>query len=124
MKNQKTWLILAGFMGFVGVALGAFGAHGLRDKLSTEMLSIYKTGIFYHLIHSVAMLAVALMNNTKFYKSALIFFTGIIFFSFSLYLYAITGNTTFAIVTPVGGIFFLIGWLLIIVEGIKVKKDE
>jgi len=124
MKNQKMWIILAGFMGLTGVALGAFGAHGLRSNISSEMLSIYKTGILYHLIHSVAMLAVALFNNSKFYKSALMFFTGIILFSFSLYLYAITGNTTFAIVTPVGGIFFLIGWLLIIIEGMKLKKDE
>ena len=59
MSNQKVLIILAGFIGFVGVALGAFGAHRLSDILSPEMLEVYKTGILYHLIHSVAVLAIA-----------------------------------------------------------------
>ena len=124
MNNQKVWISVAGFIGFSGVALGAFGAHRLGDQISVEMLAIYKTGILYHLIHSVVILAIAFYGNTKFYKSALMFVIGIILFSFSLYLYAQSGNVTFAMITPVGGLFFLIGWALIIYEGLKLKGES
>ena len=121
--QKKLWIVISGFMGFAGVALGAFGAHSLANSLSAEMLANYKTGVLYHLIHSVAMLAVAASGKEKLYKSCFMFFTGIIFFSFSLYIYAITGTKFFAILTPVGGIFFLIGWALIVYEGIRLKKE-
>jgi uncharacterized membrane protein YgdD (TMEM256/DUF423 family) len=124
MNNQKVWIATAGLIGFSGVALGAFGAHRLSDQISIEMLSIYKTCVLYHLIHSVAILAIAFYGNKLFYKSALMFVIGIILFSFSLYIYAQTGNGTFAMITPVGGIFLLIGWALIIFEGLKMKRDS
>ncbi len=124
MNNQKVWISVAGFIGFSGVAIGAFGAHQLSDQISAEMFTIFKTGVLYHLIHSVVILAIAFYGNKKFYKSALMFVIGIIFFSFSLYLYAVSGNVTFAMITPVGGTFFLIGWALIIVEGIRLKSDS
>ncbi len=119
MNNQKVWISVAGFIGFSGVAIGAFGAHQLSDQISAEMFTIFKTGVLYHLIHSVVILAIAFYGNKKFYKSALMFVIGTIFFSFSLYIYALSGNVTFAMITPVGGTFFLIGWALIIVEGIR-----
>ncbi len=106
MNNQKVWIIIAGFIGFTGVALGAFGAHRLNDQLSSEMLSIYKTGVLYHLIHSVAILAIAFYGNKLLYKSAMMFVIGILLFSLSLYIYAQTGNKLFAMITPIGGIFF------------------
>ncbi|MHB1688464.1 MAG: DUF423 domain-containing protein [Ignavibacteriaceae bacterium] len=112
-------MIIAGVAGFTGVAIGAFGAHGLRNILSPESVEIYKTGVMYHLIHSVAILAIAVSGSLKFFKSALFFLIGIILFSFSLYLYAVTNITAFAIITPLGGISFLTGWILIIVEGLK-----
>lgn len=121
MKNQKIWIAIAGFLGFAGAALGAFGAHRLADQLNAEMLDIYKTGIFYHLIHTVVILAMALYGDIKFFKSALMFVIGIILFSFSLYIYAITGAKFFAMVTPVGGIFLLIGWALIIYVALKYR---
>jgi uncharacterized membrane protein YgdD (TMEM256/DUF423 family) len=124
MNSQKVWIIIAGFFGFSGVALGAFGAHWLSDQISAEMFAIFKTGVLYHLIHSVVILAIAFYGNKNFYKSALMLVVGIILFSFSLYLYALSGNVTFAMVTPVGGIFFLIGWALIIVEGIRLKSGS
>jgi len=124
MNNQKVWISVAGFIGFSGVAIGAFGAHQLSDQISAEMFTIFKTGVLYHLIHSVVILAIAFYGNKKFYKSALIFVIGIILFSFSLYLYVVSGNITFAMITPVGGIFFLIGWALIIVEGIRLKSES
>ena len=105
MNNQKILIAAAGIIGFIGVALGAFGAHRLSDQISAEMLGIYKTGVLYQLIHAIAILAIAFYGNKKFYKSALIFVIGIILFSFSLYVYAQSGNTAFAMITPVGGIF-------------------
>jgi len=124
MNNQKIWIAVAGIIGFSGVALGAFGAHRLSDQISADMLSIYKTGVLYHLIHSIAILAIAFYGHKKFYKSALMFVIGIIFFSFSLYIYAQSTNTTFAMITPVGGAFLLIGWALIIFEGLKMKSKS
>lgn len=124
MNNQKIWITAAGLIGFSGVALGAFGAHRLNDQISADMLSIYKTGVLYHLIHAIAILAIAFYGKKKFYKSALMFLIGIILFSFSLYIYAQTANTTFAMITPVGGFFLLIGWALIIVEGIRMKNES
>ena len=124
MNNQKVWIIIAGFIGFTGVTLGAFGAHRLNDQLSSEMLSIYKTGVLYHLIHSVAILAIAFYGNKLLYKSAMMFVIGILLFSLSLYIYAQTGNKLFAMVTPIGGIFLLIGWVLIIFEGLKMKSES
>lgn len=124
MNNSKTWVIIAGFLGFVGVALGAFGAHGLKDMLSVEMLETYKTGIFYHLIHTVAILTIAFSSKDAFYKSAFFFLIGIILFSFSLYLYASTQVRLFAFITPVGGVSFLIGWAFLIFEGFKAFKNS
>ena len=123
MSNQKILIILAGFLGFAGVALGAFGAHHLADSLSPGMLEIYKTGILYHLIHSVAVLSIALTGKEKFFKSTYVMIAGIVLFSGSLYIYAQSGVKLFAMITPVGGVCFLIGWLLIIVEGIRMKKE-
>ena len=95
---DKNWMIIAGIAGFLGVALGAFGAHILKDSLSPGMIEIYETGILYQLIHSVVLLALALSAGKSFNISRWFFLMGIILFSFSLYLYSITGITFFAII--------------------------
>ena len=118
MKN-KYLVLISGIMGFSAVALGAFGAHGLKDALSEHLLETYKTGVLYHLIHSVVLLAIALAGKEQFIRSFWFFLTGIILFSFSLYIYAITQITTFALITPIGGVSLLAGWLLVIIEGLK-----
>jgi uncharacterized membrane protein YgdD (TMEM256/DUF423 family) len=123
MKKNKTWIIIGGIAGFLGVALGAFGAHVLEPKLSPEMIDIYNKGILYHLIHSVVILSIALTGKDRFYKCALFFTIGIVLFSFSLYLYSTTQIITFALITPLGGISFLIGWLLILIEGFRLNKE-
>ena len=118
MKN-KYLILISGVMGFSAVALGAFGAHGLKSVLTEHLLETYKTGVLYHLIHSVVLLAIALSGKDNFIKSFWFFFAGVILFSFSLYIYAITQITIFAMITPIGGISLLIGWLLVIIEGLK-----
>jgi len=124
MNNIKTWIIICGFLGFAGVALGAFGAHGLKDVLSADMLDTYKTGIFYHLVHTVVIIVIVFSSKVAMQKSAFFFLTGIILFSFSLYLYSFTQVKLFAIITPFGGVSFLIGWVLLIFEGVKGVKNR
>ncbi len=120
---SKKWLIIAGISGFMGVALGAFGAHGLKSMLSPEMIEIYKTGVLYQLIHSVVLLALAIAAGDSFEVSRWFFLAGIVLFSFSLYLYAVTGMIFFAMVTPFGGVCFLIGWLWLVVSAVKTKPS-
>lgn len=122
MKNY--WISAGGIFGFLAVALGAFGAHGLKDALTPEMMEIFKTGVFYQLIHSVVILVIGFNGNKKFFRSALMFSIGIILFSFSLYLYSVTSIKTFAMITPIGGVCFLIGWLMIIITGISISKEK
>jgi uncharacterized membrane protein YgdD (TMEM256/DUF423 family) len=121
---NKNWLIIAGISGFSGVALGAFGAHGFRDTLPPEMLEIYKTGVLYQLIHSVVLLALALTAANKLEFSKWFFLSGIILFSFSLYLYAVSGTEFFALITPFGGVCFLIGWLSLAWIGFRKDKVQ
>jgi uncharacterized membrane protein YgdD (TMEM256/DUF423 family) len=120
---DKKLLIVAGILGFLGVALGAFGAHGLKNSLSGEMIEIYKTGVEYQLIHSVVLLALALSTGNSFKISKWFFLVGIILFSFSLYFYAVTGKLFFAMITPFGGVSFLIGWLSVVWYAFKMKKQ-
>jgi len=124
MNNKKLWLIISAVSGFTAVAIGAFGAHGLREKLSTEMLEVYKTGVLYQLIHSVVLLALSLNTMIKAQLPSIFILLGIILFSFSLYIYSTSGISFFVMITPIGGVCFLIGWLLIIYEAIKIKSGD
>lgn len=121
MEFKRMMLITAGLAGALGVGLGAFGAHGLENRLSEEMLSAYKTGILYHLIHAVVLAAIAFSGDIRFKKAALFFAVGILLFSFSLYTYSIFSIRFFAMVTPFGGLSFIIGWVMLIAEGVKKK---
>jgi uncharacterized membrane protein YgdD (TMEM256/DUF423 family) len=122
MNDKKLWIIITAVSGFTAVAIGAFGAHGLKEKLSAEMIEVYKTGVLYQLIHSVVLLALSLNTLIKAKLPSIFFLLGIILFSFSLYIYSTSGIIFFAMITPVGGFCFLIGWLFIIYEAIKLKS--
>jgi uncharacterized membrane protein YgdD (TMEM256/DUF423 family) len=122
MNDKKMWIIISAVSGFTAVAIGAFGAHGLREKLSAEMLEIYKTGVLYQFFHTIVLLMLSLTNYIKGRMASIFFLAGIILFSFSLYLYSTSGIRFFAMITPVGGVCFLIGWLWLIVEVIKRKE--
>jgi len=122
LNDKKMWIIISAVSGFTAVAIGAFGAHGLRETLSFEMLEVYKTGVLYQFIHTIVLLILALTNIINAKVSSIFFLLGIILFSFSLYLYSTTGIQFFAMITPVGGVCFLIGWLWLIVEAIRGKR--
>lgn len=120
MNNKKFWIIISAVSGFTAVAIGAFGAHGLKEKLTPEMLEVYKTGVLYHLVHTVVLLVISLSDKIKTQLPSIFFLLGIILFSFSLYIYSTSGIRFFAMITPFGGVSFLIGWLMIIVSVRKI----
>jgi len=112
---DRTFLLIGAILGFLGVALGAFGAHGLKNRLSPEMLEVFDTGVRYHMYHTFAVLIVAAaighIGNARLLAMAgWFFFAGILLFSGSLYALALTGAGIFGAVTPIGGVLFLIGW--------------
>lgn len=116
----KNYLLVAAISGFLAVALGAFGAHGLKQKLSVDMLAVYQTGVQYHFYHTLALFGVALLmlhfpQSVSLRWSALLFCVGIIIFSGSLYVLAITGIRWLGAITPLGGVAFLVGWILLAV---------
>ena len=110
------WIRYGSLLMFLGVLLGAFGAHGLKDTLSAEGKHAYQTAVLYHLIHGLALLAVGWLATVKpaepLVKSAgWAFVIGIVLFSGSLYVLSVTGIKKLGIITPFGGLSFLIGWL-------------
>ncbi|MGQ7960557.1 DUF423 domain-containing protein [Pseudomonas sp. SP16.1] len=111
----RLWLLLSAFAGFTGVALGAFAAHGLKARLSPEHLAVFQTGSHYQLIHALALLGVGLLAlhapGRLVNLAGGAFALGILLFSGSLYLLALSGVGKLGIVTPFGGVAFLAGWL-------------
>ena len=114
---ERTFAIFGAASGFIAVAAGAFGAHALKARLSSEMLVIFETGARYQMYHALALLAVA-WAATRWpgratTASGACFMAGTVFFSGSLYLLVFTGVRSFGAITPVGGVLFLAGWLLL-----------
>jgi uncharacterized membrane protein YgdD (TMEM256/DUF423 family) len=105
----------AGVAGFLGVALGAFAAHALRARLAPEMFAAFETGVRYQMYHAFAMFAAAWAfarwQRPVFAVGAWLFAAGIVVFSGSLYVLALTGVRWLGAVTPLGGLAFLAGWL-------------
>ena len=115
--NARRWIAVAAAFGFLGVALGAFGAHALRSKLSPEMAGVYRVGVEYHLFHALALLCTGLYATLRPGRmldlAAGCFALGVPLFSGSLYALAVTGNRMLGIITPFGGLLFLAGWILL-----------
>ena len=109
----RLYLMLSAFFGFTGVALGAFAAHGLKSRLNAEYLAVFQTGVHYQMIHALALFGVALLSLQA--PSRLLgiaggaFVLGILLFSGSLYVLTLVGIGKLGIITPVGGVAFLIG---------------
>ncbi len=112
-------LNLAGLAGFFAVALGAFGAHALKDRLPASMLDVWKTGVLYHLIHALLWVMIALLGQGLRFRRAIggLLGAGILIFSGSLYALALTGRGMWGAVTPIGGLCFLSAWLLLALSG-------
>jgi uncharacterized membrane protein YgdD (TMEM256/DUF423 family) len=110
----RTFLILAGVCGFLGVALGAFGAHALRRRVPPDRLDTFETGVRYLLIHALALAGTAWLVSLGAGIAAEVagwsFVAGIVLFSGSLFVLTLTGNRSWGAVTPIGGLAFLLGW--------------
>lgn|SRR5688572_3664359 len=111
---NRTFLLIGAISGFIAVAAGAFGAHGLRNRLSPEMLTVFETGVRYQMYHTLAILFVALaaarFDGWLINGAGWAFTAGIVIFSGSLYALALSGVTILGAITPIGGVAFLIGW--------------
>ena len=112
------WFRVAAVLMFAGVVLGAFGAHGLKTRLSPESLAIYHTAVLYHFLHALGLFVVAWAAahspaSGRVRLAGFAFIFGILVFSGSLYLLSITGLRWLGAITPIGGLLFLIGWALL-----------
>lgn len=108
--NPDFWIRVGAGLMFLAVALGAFAAHALKARLPIEMLTIFETGVRYHVYHALALILVGIGRGPS--KTAWCFVGGMVLFSGSLYLLALTGVKRFGAITPIGGVLFLIGWAL------------
>jgi uncharacterized membrane protein YgdD (TMEM256/DUF423 family) len=112
--------------GFLGVALGAFAAHGLKARLAPEMLAVFETGVRYQMYHAFALFAAAWARGRWpgriFGTAGVMFVIGIALFSGSLYLLALTGTRWLGVITPFGGMAFLTGWLCLVVGAIRAPR--
>jgi uncharacterized membrane protein YgdD (TMEM256/DUF423 family) len=128
--KPSVFLFLGTTCAFLAVALGAFGAHGLKNMISPEMLAVYKTGVEYQMWHAFGLIAIALMQQHDTQSRLLkwagaLMFLGIILFSGSLYTLAILNLPILGAITPIGGVSFLVSWsLLIIFSGKKSTHNK
>jgi len=125
---QRRFLLAGLFFAMTAVALGAFGAHGLKSVLSEGQLATFETAVRYQMYHALALiglsLAGSLFNEKKWRVGGLLLCAGTAVFSCTLYLYLATGVTGFAMLTPLGGSALIIGWLWLIVGAWQGKHDK
>lgn len=114
---MKKLLIAGSINGLLAVVLGAFGAHGLKETLSDEMMKTYQTGVQYHMYHALALVLTALiagkLGDDEVKWAGRLFLTGIVLFSGSLYVLSISGVGWLGAITPLGGVSFIGGWFLL-----------
>ncbi len=113
--NPVIWIRFGAGLMFLAVAFGAFGAHALKSRLSPEMLAVFETGVRYQVYHALGLFALASFGGPD--KSGWCFVGGIVLFSGSLYLLALTGERRLGMITPIGGVLFLIGWGCLLFRG-------
>ena len=115
---SRIFLTLVAFNAFLCVALGAFGAHGLKQRLSAEMLAVYQTGVQYHFYHALGLIAVGIVllhypASKPARTSGWLMLAGIVLFSVSLYALSLSGVRGLGAITPFGGVAFLSAWALL-----------
>ena len=126
-KPARMFLALGAIAMFLAVALGAFGAHALKNRLAPDMLAIFRTGVEYHFYHALGLLAVGLVSmrmpeSKSLRASGALMTAGIVIFSGSLYLLAFTGVRALGAVTPFGGVAFLAAWVLFALAVLKAPR--
>lgn len=118
-----SWFVCGAIAAAVGVALGAFGAHGLKGRVDAQLLAAFETGVRYHLVHALALLAVGLAAprwpSAALQASGWLFLTGIVLFGGSLYVMTLTGWRWLGAITPLGGVSFILGWVALALAALK-----
>jgi uncharacterized membrane protein YgdD (TMEM256/DUF423 family) len=121
----KVWLFLGALFGFLTVALGAFGAHTLKNVLDEYGKSIYEKAVLYQMFHSIALFAVGILQylfkGISFSPAGFGFLIGILLFSGSLFVLAVTGLKWLGAVTPIGGLAFLFGWAWLLIAIARIR---
>lgn len=115
---MKTFIVIGAVAMALGVVLGAFGAHGLKSRLTPDLLAVYQTGVEYHLYHALGLILVGILVVQFPHISGLkvggwLLLAGILVFSGSLYVLAISGVRWLGAITPIGGLAFIVGWVWI-----------
>ncbi len=122
------WTVTGALLMAAAVALGAFGAHGLRSRLDAYSMSVYEKAVFYHFVHALGILLVALLARTQAISLAgqarvgWLLFIGILIFSGSLYVLAVSGIRMLGAITPIGGLAFIAGWLVLAYEALRTPR--
>jgi uncharacterized membrane protein YgdD (TMEM256/DUF423 family) len=119
---DKRFVGLGSVNAFLAVAFGAFGAHALKGKLSSDMLAIFQTGVQYHMIHAIGLICIGIIAGqlgTRANAAGWLLLAGIVLFSGSLYALSLSGVTMLGTITPFGGIAFLAGWIALAAAAFK-----
>jgi uncharacterized membrane protein YgdD (TMEM256/DUF423 family) len=125
---MMNWSAVGAFLMAFAVGFGAFGAHGLKGRLDAYSMSVYEKAVFYHFVHALGILLVALLARTNAISIAgqarvgWLLLIGIILFSGSLYALALSGVRVLGAITPIGGVAFIAGWLVLAYELLRVQR--
>ncbi|WP_353152320.1 DUF423 domain-containing protein [Pollutimonas bauzanensis] len=115
--TDRQLVIAASLILLIGVGAGAFGAHGLRRIISPDLLSVWQTAVLYQLVHGLGMLAIAALGarfgSSLLSNAGVLMFVGIVIFSGSLYVLALTGTRWLGAITPIGGLAFIAAWAMV-----------
>lgn len=126
---KSLFLFLGALSALVGVGMGAFGAHGLKTILTPEMMAVYQTGVTYQMWHALGLIGIAILRHQNPTSRLLswagwLMFIGIVLFSGSLYLLALTQSAKLGMITPIGGVSFLAAWLFISVYATQKQHSK
>ncbi|UNK17326.1 DUF423 domain-containing protein [Paenibacillus sp. N3/727] len=115
---QRTFMAWGAVLMALSVAIGAFGAHMLEGRISADEMAVYETGVHYHMIHGIAVIITGLAaglfgESRKLFWAGVLFITGVLIFSGSLYVLSLSGIKWLGAITPIGGVSFIAGWLVL-----------
>lgn len=121
---MKVFIIIGAINAMIAVGLGAFGAHGLEGRIPEKYLQIWETGVKYHMYHALGILAVAFLlekigSAASLTAAGWLMFAGIVLFSGSLYVLSLTQISVLGAITPLGGLSFIIAWVLVVTAAVK-----
>ncbi len=124
-REAKQSLVLGSFLLALAVGIGAFGAHGLKNIVGLRQLETFETGVRYHFYHAFGLVILGLIQaalpQIKAKISFYSFFVGILLFSFNCYFYVLSGEKVFAMIVPLGGVLFIVGWLALSLKLLRLR---